>query len=297
VVKPIIVATIALGLLGSLTIFTLSDRESRTPRAPQAQHQAIDRAPNLLPLSGFAAVTPQQTSTATAALPPPAPTSQQLQLEIEHALTSDDADERYRAYMQLVPSLIAMDPAAMQHVFASTPPGTIREQLLHHTSRAWSATNVTGAIQWANAMSDENERVIAAREIVAQLGQTDASQAIEVADVFGVGRDDGTVDHIALLWAAQDLNASLQWVEAQPPGVQRDRLLARVNTIQAAASPGDAANTALNDITPGPIQDDAVADVVHSWSFQDAAAASHWVGELPQGRLRDLAKAALTPAN
>jgi hypothetical protein len=277
------------GVLAGLTVFVLSNRgwlHSQPSKAPQQTH---DRAPTLLSRAGAAAVTPRLNPAPTSA-PGPDPRSEQLQVEIQRALDSNDPDARYRAYTQLVPALLAIDPEAMKRLVENSPPGSIHEELLHHTSRAWSAVNVTGAIQWANGMTDQSERVTAANEIVSQLGQTDPAQAIEVADVLGVGRNDGSVEHIALLWAAQDLHASLQWVEAQPPGVQRDRLLARVNTLQ---QPAVAASTALNEISPGPIQEDAIANAVRSWSYQDAAAASQWVGDLPQGRLRDLAKAAL----
>jgi hypothetical protein len=47
----------------------------------------------------------------------------------------------------------------------------------------------------------------------------------------------------AQLWAAENLKATLHWVEAQPPGTQRDQLLARIIAVQAQTAPADAGTT------------------------------------------------------
>lgn len=240
---------------------------------------------------------PPQVSTTT--LPEPAPVhrrddpSQQLQLEIARALASADDGERERAYRQLLPQLIAIDPAALKRLVANYPGGIIREQLLRQTAHTWSAIDLQGAIAWAKSVSDEDERVAAASEIVAQVGQTDPGHAIQVSDALGVGRSDGTVEHIAQLWAVQDLQAALDWTEAQPAGPQRDQVLARIVPVEAARSPADAANTVLREMNPGPEQTNAMAPIIREWSIRDTAAASTWIQNLPQGPLRDIANGEL----
>jgi hypothetical protein len=219
--------------------------------------------------------------------------SQQLQLEIGRALASADDAERERAYMQLLPELIAIDPAAMKRLVANYPSGIIRDQLLRYTAHTWSAVDLQGAIAWAKGVNEDGERVLAATEIVSQVGQTDPGRAIEVSDVFGIGRNDGTVDHIAQLWAIQNLQAALDWTEAQPSGPQRDQILARIVAVEAQRSPADAANTVLQQMSPGPAQTNAIAPIVREWSVRDTAAASNWIQNLPQGSLRDLANGEL----
>lgn len=242
---------------------------------------------------------PDRPSVTTSALAAPAPThtreeqSQQLQLEIGRALASADDADRERAYQQLLPKLIALDPAAMKRLVANYPGGLIRDQLLRHTAHTWSAVDLQGAIAWAKGVNEDGERVVAATEIVSQVGQDDPGRAIEVSDVLGVGRDDGTVEHIAHLWANQNLQAALDWTEAQPPGPQRDQLLARIVGVEAERSPADAANTVLQQMSPGPAQTNAIAPIVREWSVRDTAAASSWIQNLPQGPLRDIANGEL----
>jgi hypothetical protein len=242
---------------------------------------------------------PVRSHVTTSSLPPTAPTrsredqSRALQLEIGRALASADDAERERAYAQLLAQLIAIDPAAMKRLVANYPAGLIREQLLRRTAHTWSAVDLQGAIAWAKGVNEDGERVVAASEIVSQVGQTDPGHAIEVSDVFGIGRNDGTVEHIAQLWAMQNLQSALDWTEAQPPGPQRDQILARIVTVEAERSPADAANTVLQQMSPGPAQTNAIAPIVREWSVRDTAAASTWIQDLPQGPLRDLASGEL----
>lgn len=232
-------------------------------------------------------------------LPKPDPTrtregqSEQLQLEIGRALASADDADREHAYQQLLPRLIAIDPAAMKRMVANYPAGPIRDQLLRQTAHTWSAVDLPGAIAFAKGVNEDSERVIAATEIVSQVGQSDPGHAIEVSDVFGVGRNDGTVEHIAHLWANQNLQAALDWTEAQPPGPQRDQILARIVSVEAERSPADAANTVLQQMSAGSAQTNAIGPIIREWSIRDTAAASAWIQDLPQGPLRDLANGEL----
>jgi hypothetical protein len=215
--------------------------------------------------------------------------SEQLQLEIGRALASADDADRERAYTELVSELIKTDPGAMKRLLEHYPAGLIREQLLRHTAHTWSSFDLPGAMAWAKGVDDEGERAIAAAEIVSQVGQSNPGHAIEVSDALGVGRNDGTVDHIAQLWAIRDLQAALDWTGAQPPGPQRDQILQRIVTIQAERSPAEAANTVLQQMSAGSAQTNAIAPIVREWSIRDMAAASAWAQDLPQGPLRDVA--------
>jgi hypothetical protein len=215
--------------------------------------------------------------------------SEQLQLEIARALASADDEDRERAYTQLVAELIKTDPDAMKRLLEHYPAGLIREQLLRHTAHAWSAVDLQGAITWAKGVNDEGERAIAANAIVAQVGQSNPGHAIEVSDALGVGRNDGTVDRIAQIWAIRDLQAALDWTAEQPPGPQRDQILQRIVAVEAERSPADAANTVLQQMSAGPAQANAIGPIVREWSIRDMSAASAWVQDLPQGPLRDIA--------
>ena len=143
-------------------------------------------------------------------------------------------------------------------------------------------------------MKEDDERAVVAAEITSHVAQEDPARAIGISDQFGIGRSDGTVEHIVQLWATENLQESLKWAENQPQGPQRDQLMARIATVQAETAPRDAASTALTQIGAGPAQDNAVTQVVRQWSFRDPDAAAAWIEGLPQGHMQNLAKAAAT---
>jgi hypothetical protein len=242
--KARIVVGVMTGLLAGFAVYKMSGRQLlQFPRSgvPEAGRPALDLPP---PGNLHAATSGQKSPTAAPALSrSDDEKSRELQLEIERALVSVDDVERDLAYTQLLPALIAIDSVAVERLVESCPAGVVREQLLRHAALAWSAANLDGAIEWVTAMKDDGERDIAGTEIVSQVAQADPGHAIEVADLFGIGRNDGTVEHIAQLWAAENLKASLHWVEAQPPGAGRDQLLARIIAVQAQTAPADAAST------------------------------------------------------
>ena len=232
--KAVVLWGVATGLFASLMLYLVSGR--LLPRIPGSEETVGVQAEALRARAGT--------------VPPPASAfplsrgreeqSWQLKLEIERALVSLDDAQRDRAYMQLLPVLIRIDPSAIKRLVEGCPAGPVREELLRHTARTWSSIDLNGAMEWATAMQDDAERVIAATEIVSLVGQTDPGHAIQVADLLGVGRNDGSVEHIAQLWSIEDLNASLRWAEAQRPGAERDQLLARIAAVQAETAPADA---------------------------------------------------------
>ena len=218
--------------------------------------------------------------------------ARQLRLEIERALLSVDDARQERAYRQLLPALIKLDPATVEQLVANWPVSPAREDLLRNTAHAWSGVSVAGAVDWASRVKDDDERAIVATEIASQVAQGDPGRAIRISDQFGIGRKDGTLEHMVQLWATENLQESLRWAENQQQGPQRDQLVARIATVQAETAPADAAGTAWTQIGAGPAQDNAVAQIVRQWSFRDPDAAAEWIEGLPQGHIRDLARAA-----
>lgn len=298
--KKFLVLTVIAGLLAGLgvTIYEMSAR----PKA----HPHLKEGTPLIAQTAARPQTPIEKPHASSAMLQTAPTptrpvsredqSWQLQLEIERALVSIDDAQRNNAYTKLLPELIKLDPAAAKQLVANWPVGPMREQLLRHAVHEWSAISVDGAIEWTAGMKDDDERTIAASEIVSKVAQGDPARAIGISDQFAFGRKDGTVEHMMQVWAATNLQESLSWAEGQPPGPQRDQLIAPVAAMQAETAPADAASTVLTQIGAGPVQDDAVARVVRRWSTQDPDAASAWVEGLPKGHIRDVAQAAAEQA-
>jgi hypothetical protein len=67
--------------------------------------------------------------------------------------------------------------------------------------------------------------VIATRTLAA----IDPAQAIAVADRFDVGHDDGSLEYMVQIWAAEKPDEAMRWIEGQPPDEPRTaQLRARI---------------------------------------------------------------------
>jgi hypothetical protein len=114
-------------------------------------------------------------------------------------------------------------------------PGPMRDELLRQMTRAYAALDAAEAMDWIAELPDD-DRNLTAKELSAQIARYDVASAIEVADRFHVGRDDGTLEHLVQLWATEAPAAAQTWIEAQPPGPEREQLLARIAFVQAGIS-------------------------------------------------------------
>ena len=153
---------------------------------------------------------------------------------IERALVSVDADERQRALENELPALVAVDAKSAGALVQRAEPGLVRDVLRERVARLWTARDLNGAMDWVKTLDDAGERHLAAGDVAAELATSDPATALEVLDLFGIGRTDGTLEHIAQLWAEEHPQEALDYAQAQEPSSSRDQLLARIATVQAA---------------------------------------------------------------
>ena len=99
----------------------------------------------------------------------------------------------------------------------------------------------------------------------------------------------GLLENLVGQWAAQDLQASYQWVLQQQPGESRDVLLERIAFVGSQSSPVAAARIVTDEMTPGQTQTEAAISVLHQWALRDLNAAAAWADAFPEGPLRQRA--------
>jgi len=158
----------------------------------------------------------------------------QVVLEIERALVSSDREQRETAFTYLLPELLAQDAARATTLFARQEPGEARDALRDELARQWIRSDRDAAADWMTSL-DEAERRSAATTAVRSLAAGSPAQAIELADRFGVGRDDGSLEHLVQIWATADPAAARSWVASRPPDDPRTaQLRARIETVLAA---------------------------------------------------------------
>jgi hypothetical protein len=156
----------------------------------------------------------------------------QLALEIERGLVARDPRQRETALAVLLPELLQSEPARAAVMVARQQPGEARDTLRHEVARLWIRQDREAAVEWMKSLGDEAERRDCARVAVASLAAVAPGQAIYVADQFGVGRDDGYLEHLVQTWAEADLDAALRWLETQPDDARTAPLRARIELVR-----------------------------------------------------------------
>ena len=160
--------------------------------------------------------------------------------------------------------------------------------------RAWAAKDPEAALAAAMKLPEGDERDQALSSVCLGLAETNPAEAVKLAQTLNLGKQPGAVmANLVQQWAGTDLSSTLDWANGQPAGDQRDGFTTRIAYVMSQSNPADAANLVVNQISPGPTQDEAVMMVVNQWAHQNLAAAATWVKEFPSGSLQARAAAEL----
>jgi hypothetical protein len=151
----------------------------------------------------------------------------QLALEIESALVSGDTHRRETAFAVLLPELLQAEPARVVDMVARAPSGDARDALREEVARQWITRDTEAAVTWLQSLGEE--RAAGARMAVRALAAVSPAQAIDVADRLNVGRDDGSVEHIMQMWAAESPREARRWLDNQPESPRTAQLRTRLS--------------------------------------------------------------------
>lgn len=214
----------------------------------------------------------------------------QLRRKIQAVIFSaDPADEQL--VMTDLAEWVRVDPAGAGRFARGLPAGRWRETIRRHVAQLWAARDVAGAEDWAARAPEENERNAAVADVCFQVAQADAAQAVAIAGRHGLGLVPGAVlENLVHQWAGQDLPGAALWIQQLPAGEQRSQMLQRLAYVQAKTEPAAAATLVIEQIPPGPIQDEAAITVLHQWALRDPGSAAAWIGQFPPGSLRERAE-------
>lgn len=205
-------------LLVSLVALGAGIREARQPEAKPASRAA---APGAVPTNVNASVIDESELAKQER-------GRQLALEIGRTLVVADPQQRETAFNVLLPELLEMEPARVIALVARQEPGEARDALRDEVARQWITLDRDAAIEWMGSL-EEADRKAGATIAMRRLAASDPAQAIYVADLFGVGGDDGSLAHIVQIWATENPAEAARWLESQPPNDPRTaQLRARI---------------------------------------------------------------------
>ena len=214
----------------------------------------------------------------------------QLVKDIQDQLNSGDELARETVLTDLLPQLVALNPAAAGRLAESIGSDAGRSDVLRSVAQTWAGIDPAGALAWASQLADSDEQRTTLADVDLQIAQSDPARAVDVAQQYHL--NDGLYDvlpSLAVQWANQDLPAALAWAGNLPAGEQRDQIMARIAFIESQNAPVEAGNRVLTEIPPGAAQEEAVMTVIHQWSLKDMSGALGWVQKFPEGSLKDRA--------
>jgi len=156
----------------------------------------------------------------------------QLALAIERALVARNPQQRETAFTFLLPELLQVEPERVVTMVAHQEPGEARDALRNEVARQWITRDRDAAIKWLKSLESEAEQRESAQVAVTTLAALAPEQAIYVADQFGVGRDNGYLEHLVQIWAEQDLGEAERWLATQPDDARTAPLRARIEQVR-----------------------------------------------------------------
>lgn len=155
-----------------------------------------------------------------------------LEASIERALHAPDPMARETAFTFLLPELIQVAPDRAVAMLARQKPGEPRDVLRMEIARQWITRDRDAAMRWIGSL-EEPERRAAAQDAVRELTPIAPEQAIHVADAFGIGREDGTIDRLVRDWAKDNAREVERWLATQPESARTSQLRAHVSRAAA----------------------------------------------------------------
>jgi hypothetical protein len=217
---------------------------------------------------------------------PSAPTSV---LPVPDATTADNAAPSAQPITVAV-NVGGLEPAAALAETAAVLDGSgLQPQLAARRAemnrwREWAARDLKGALAAIAPMPAGIARDQAVEAVCFAEIQTNPSLAMEMAQTLQ--QPANVVQDLLQQWAERDSAAAFVWVSSQPAGVGRDELIQRVTYTLSQTEPEQAAQLVVEQVPPGPDQDEAVMTVVHQWGAKNLSAATAWVKAFPAGPLQ-----------
>ena len=206
----------------------LDTRDADHPRS-----RSVERGPASIDLPIIQSASPANEIASTAQQ-----RNRQLALTIERALVSRDPQHRETAITLVLPELLREEPDHVIAIVARQEPGEISDALRDEVARQWVTMDRDAAIQGMYSL-EQADREASATIATRTLAAINPAQAIAVADQFGVGRDDGSLEHMVQIWATEKPEEAMRWIERQPPGEPRTaQLRARIEHVMKHSTSG-----------------------------------------------------------
>jgi hypothetical protein len=220
-----------------------------------------------------------------------------LASQIKQGMEAHDGRDQRLALETLLPELIKRDlHAAAETVVNLEPWAPLKEAALNRTAREWGRVDPDRALLWAKELPDSQPRSQCVLMICSAVAESDRERAVLLAETAGDLLDLSAMSSLVAGWVADSPKKAGEWIERRSPE-ERDRFWNLGVQVLAGQSPEKAATLAVERMSPGPLQDEAVISALHQWVLKDRKAAAEWVGLFPEGPFRERARGELFGTN
>ena len=201
------------------------------------------------------------------------------------------------------------------------PAGATRSAALAGVGVVWANQDLSEAARWASELAEGEDRENGLGHVAFEAARTKPLLALELsADLAPNDARDELVRHAARQWATQEPAEAAAWAGELTDATLREQVLADIAAAWGETDPNSAAKLALQSLSGGKPQEDALMgiaqhwvqkepdraaawvlefpetlqqtaleNVVKLWANQDARAAEKWIESLPSGSQRDVA--------
>jgi hypothetical protein len=220
------------------------------------------------------------------------PNTSSLLQQIQNGLNSDNPGDQAAVFTNQLLVLIHSDPWAVAEFAESAEAGSWHTELMRVLAQNWAASNLPEAEKWVSQIANPDERDTMLSCVCFQVAQADPGRAIKTLEQQGLDseRREIMLGNLAQQWASQDLSAAVAWANNYPPNDLRDKLFMNIASAQARSAPVEAANIAVEKISPGPAQQEAVMAILNQWAAQNPAEAAAWAQLFPSNEFSDRAR-------
>jgi DNA-binding transcriptional regulator YbjK len=191
---------------------------------------------------------------------------------------------------RLVRRWAGQEPWAAASWVERMPAGAARQEAVENVAMEWANHQASEAVHWARQLPGEAEQSAALIAIAYEVTRTEPREALQLVVLLPqTPLRDELICHAAMEWASRDAAGATQWARQLKDEGMRHRILSGVVLAWAEQDPVSAATMAATELPPGRVQADAVVGIVQRWAQSDQAAAAAWVGQFPEGDLRQTA--------
>jgi hypothetical protein len=214
--------------------------------------------------------------------------------ELVSALLSPDNGEQQQAIELLLPEMMKRDIAATAAMVADLEEwAPLREIALMRVSREWGRSDPHAALRWAKELPVREQQSHCTLMICRAVAESDAELSVRLAEDAGKLLDLAALSELVAGWILASPAPAGAWIAHRSPD-ERDQFWNLGVQALAESSPEKAAILAVEHMSPGFHQDEAVISALHQWVLRDREAAAAWVAQFPEGPLRDRAEGELS---